>query len=120
MASRPMRIILKPYKLKQFDEAGEGQSYWRATTDFPCTKSGKPMFGKGVDKMSALADLCLFLPFDLKQDVKKLTEANMFVMPDQHGFAYWQVNLDGSVPNKKEWLYERQYYNSFGHLPYYD
>jgi hypothetical protein len=115
-----MRIIFKPFKLKQFDNASEGQAYWRATTDFPCTKSGKPMFGKGIDKMSALADLCSFLPAKMQQSVRKLTEENMFPMPDQEGFRFWQVNLDGSKPDKEKWLYERQYYNTFGHLPYYD
>lgn len=120
MGSRPMRIILKPYRLKEQDNMCEGKAYWRATTDFPCTKSGKPMFGTGIDKMTALAALCQYLPWDIRKSVQRLTEANMYPMPDQVNFTFLQLNLDGSKPSREEWLHDRQYYNTFGHLPYYD
>lgn len=113
---RPMRIILKPYSLHD-DNASEGHAYWRATTDFPCTKNGKSAFGIGIDKQTALASLCHYLPQDMRDAIMKLKEEQMYVMPDQIGFTYWQVNLDGSRPSDDEWLYERQYYNRFGHLP---
>ena len=121
MGSRPLRIILKPYSLKgTIDHSAEGQAYWRATTDFPASKNGKPIFGKGLDRMSALAECLRFLPRKFREGMPQLTEENMFIMPDQLNFTWWQVNLNGTKPTKDQWLYERQYWNTFGHLPYYD
>lgn len=111
-----MRIIFKPYALHD-ENAAEGHAYWRATTDFPCTKAGKPMFCIGIDKQTALAALCRFLPQDIRVAVQQLKEEQMYIMPDQVGFTCWQLNLDGSRPTKSQWMYERQYYNTFGHLP---
>lgn len=121
MGWRPLRIIFKPYGLKGSRELqAEGDVYWRATTDFPASKNGKPIYGKGIDRETALAALLQYLPLKFKKGIPQLTNANMFVMPDQVGFAFWQVNLDGSKPTKEQWLQERQYWNTFGKLPYYE
>ena len=119
MGARPMRIILKPYGLRgQKDSMGEGQAYWRATTDFPATKNGKACYGRGLDKMSALAACLRYCSQDVKSACAHLTEANMYPMPDQKGFTFWQLNLDGSKPTREEWMADRQFYNTFGHLPF--
>lgn len=120
MGSRPMRIIFKPYRLQDganMELKSDNIPYWRAETDFPCTKAGKHAFGVGVSKMTALANLLTWCPQDIKQAVQPLTEAHMYAMPDQRDFSYWQLNLDGSKPTRERWIYERQYFNTFGHLP---
>ena len=120
MGSRPLRIVFKPFRLKQQDTMAEGQSYWRAATDFPASKNGKPIYGTGLDRESALAACLRYLPMNFRRHMAQLTTDSMFVMPDQAGFEFWQVNLDGTKPTRDQWLYERQYWNTFGHLPYYD
>ena len=114
-----MRIIFKPYSLK--DKSGVplrgGGQCWRCETDFPATRSGKHLYGKGIDKMSALADLMSWCHGDLLKILKQRTEGEMFPMPDQYDFTFWQLNLDGYKPSKKEWLYIRQYWNTFKNLP---
>ncbi len=114
MGSRPMRILLKPYKMK---DRMDGKTYWRAMTDFPCGRKHTSMYGKGIDKMTALTALKMFLPREIREAIAGFGEEHMFPMPDQLNFEYWQLNLDGSKPTREEWLYQRQYYNTFGHLP---
>lgn len=119
MGARPMRIIFKPYGLKGVDTASEGQAYWYARTDFPASKNGKAIFGKGIDRESALADLCSWLPWKFRSKVQGKTEDDMFLCPDQEVLVWWQLNLDGSKLEGDAWLYEHVFWQRFGHLPFY-
>lgn len=117
--SRPLRIILKPYSLQKSADRGqsEGHAYWRATTDFPASRNGKTVFGIGIDKMTALAACLTYCPRDIRESFQKFGEKDMYPMPDQMDFTFWQLNIDGSKPTKQEWLADRKFYNTFGHLP---
>lgn len=117
MGERILRIVLKPYSLKGVDHSAEGKAYWRACTDFNCSKNGKPVFGNGIDIQSALANLKQFIPGQFREWTDELTAEMAFPCPDHMG--WYQVNLDGSKPTREQWAYEKQYYDRFGHLPTY-
>lgn len=118
MGERVLRIVLKPYSIKGNDSARDtAGSYWRAATDWPASKSGKPIFGTGIDMQTALNALKQYIPGRFAWCLNNLTEANAFPCPDHMG--WYQVNLDGSKLTKEQWAYEKNYYDRFGHLPSY-
>lgn len=120
MAEYSLRIIFKPYGIRggvaNSDLSADG-TYWRCQTEFPASKNGKSLFGKGIDRMSALSDLMTWAPAWLRDKLKERKEDEIYVQPDQMDFRYWVLELDGWRPNKDQWLMLRQFYNTFGHRP---
>lgn len=113
------RIIFKPYRVKpgaNMDTANSG-CLWRCETDFPASMANKRLYGKGIDKMSALADLISWSRGDIHRQLAERRESEMYVMPDQIGFEYWVLELDGYKPERDEWLFMRQYWNAYKTLP---
>lgn len=113
------RIIFKPYRIKVNNNIDTSSNclYWRCETDFPASMADKRLYGKGIDKMSALAALISWSRGDIHQQLLNRNESEMYIMPDQIGFEYWVLELDGYKPDKDEWLFMRQYWNTYRKLP---
>ena len=121
------RIIIKPYRVQgdSLHEYGENDLLsWRATPEFcyvgmPDYAKGRKHYGKGMTPWDAVVQLARYLPRDLREQLQARKENEIYLRPDTANPSERIIELNGHVPDKAEWLRQRQYYNTFGSLYYY-
>ena len=121
------RIIIKPYRVQgdALHEYGENDLLsWRATPEFcyvgmPDYAKGRKHYGKGMTPWDAVVQLARYLPRDLREQLQARKENEIYLRPDTANPSERIIELNGHVPDKAEWLRQRQYYNTFGSLYYY-
>lgn len=121
------RIIIKPYRVQRdaLHEYGENDTLaWRAEPEFsyvgmPDFASGKKHFGKDITPWGAVQQLARFLPRELREMLQARNESEIYLRPDTHNPSERVIEMNGHVPDRAEWLRQRQYFNTFGSLYYY-
>ena len=121
------RIIIKPFRTQRdsLHEYGEGDTLaWRATPEFsypgmPDFVKGRKHFGKDITPWGAVQQLARFLPRNLRDQLQARNEKEIYRRPDTHNPSERIIELNGHVPDRAEWLRQRQYFNTFGSLFYY-
>lgn len=121
------RIIIKPYRVQgdSLHEYGENDLLsWRATPEFcyvgmPDYAKGRKHYGKDITPWGAVQQLARFLPRELRVQLQARKESEIYLRPDTTNPSERIIELNGHVPDKAEWLRQRQYYNTFGSLYYY-
>ena len=121
------RIIIKPFRTQRdsLHEYGEGDTLaWRATPEFsyagmPDFVKGRKHFGKDITPWGAVQQLARFLPRNLRDQLQARNEKEIYLRPDTHNPSERIIELNGHVPDRAEWLRQRQYFNTFGSLFYY-
>jgi hypothetical protein len=121
------RIIIKAFRTQRdsLHEYGENDTLgYRAEPEFcyvgmPDYARGKKHFGKGLTPWDAVMQLARYLPRDLREQLQARKESEIYVRPDTHFPSDRILEMDGHVPDKAEWLRQRQYFNTFGSLYYY-
>ena len=124
----PARVIIKPYRVQRdsLHEYGENDNlYWRATPEFsyvgmPDFAKCKKHYGTGLTPWDAVCQLAKYLPKELREMVQARKESELYLRPDTHNPSERVLDiLNGEVPDRAEWLRQRQYFNTFGSLYYY-
>lgn len=121
------RIIIKPYRVQgdSLHEYGENDTLaWRAEPEFsyvgmPDFANGKKHFGKDITPWGAVQQLARFLPRELREMLQARNESEIYLRPDTHNPSERVIEMNGHVPDRAEWLRQRQYFNTFGSLYYY-
>lgn len=121
------RIIIKPYRVQRdgLHEYGENDTLgYRAEPEFcyvgmPDFARGKKHFGKDITPFGAVQQLARFLPRELRVQLQARKESEIYFRPDTHNPSERVLEMDGHVPDRAEWLRQRQYFNTFGSLYYY-
>ena len=120
------RIIIKPYRIQPNPlhdyEDKRGDLSFIATPEFlypGMPAIDKPHSGSGLDAWSAIISLAKQVPQDLQDKILERSEEEIYCRPDCPDFDELVLDMDGYVPDKKEWLRQRQWYNRYGSLKTY-